>query len=166
MALPTNKVAYNVVISSTFKGSCSFMPFILSRMDFCTYPFSWAAVKVDFLPSSFIVYGLCAKAATTSSKQKSVESNLFIVVEFISFRKYREKYLHIHFHPINFKHTNISQLPDFIAIKEFHAADTFVKVVAEGDAAVPRLDFARTGPKFEVYWVGRLEHAFEGGDVN
>lgn len=74
--------------------------------------------------------------------------------------------LHKHLHPIYFKHTDISQLPDFIRVQQFHATDAFVKVVAEGDAAVPILDFARAGPKFEVYGVRRLEHTLEGGDVD
>ena len=75
-------------------------------------------------------------------------------------------FLHKNLHSIYFKHTDISQLPNFVRIQQFHAADAFVEVVAEGDAAVPTLDFARAGPEFEVYWVGGLEHAFEGGDVN
>ena len=49
--------------------------------------------------------------------------------------------LHKHLHPTNFKHADISQLPDFIAIQQFHATSTLVKIVAKRDAAVPALDF-------------------------
>ena len=78
----------------------------------------------------------------------------------------RNDFLHKHLHPIYFKHAHISQLPDFVRVQQFHAAGAFVKVIAERDAAVPRLDFARAGPELDVYWIGRLEHTFEGGDVD
>ena len=40
-------------------------------------------------------------------------------------------------------------------------ARAFVEVVAEGDAAVPELDFTATCPEAKVDWVGRLEHETE-----
>ena len=73
---------------------------------------------------------------------------------------------HKNLHPIYFKHAHISQLPDFIAIQQFHSSRAFVEVVAKRDAAVPALDFTRARPEFEVYGVGRLEHTFERGDVD
>ena len=45
-------------------------------------------------------------------------------------------------------------------------ARAFVEIVAEGDTAVPELDFAAACPETEVYWVGGLEHEAESGDVN
>jgi len=71
-----------------------------------------------------------------------------------------------HLHPIYFKHAHISQLPDFIAIQQFHSSRAFVEVIAERNTAVPALDFTRARPKFDVYWFGRLEHTFERGDVD
>ena len=39
-----------------------------------------------------------------------------------------------HLQPIYFKHADISQLPDFVAIQQFHSSRTFVEVVAiEGE---------------------------------
>ena len=73
---------------------------------------------------------------------------------------------HKNLHPIYFKHAHISQLPDFIAIQQFHSSRAFVEVVAKRDAAVPALDFTRARPEFEIYGVGRLEHTFERGDVD
>ena len=71
-----------------------------------------------------------------------------------------------HLHAIYFKHARISQLPDFIAIQQFHSTRAFVEVVAERDAAVPALDFTRARPEFDVYVFRRLEHTFERGDMN
>ena len=71
-----------------------------------------------------------------------------------------------HLHPIYFKHAHISQLPDFIAIQQFHSSRAFVEVIAERNTAVPALDFTRARPEFDVYWFGRLEHTFERGDVD
>ena len=42
-------------------------------------------------------------------------------------------------------------------------ACAFVEIVAEGDAAVPELDFTRACPEAEIDWVGGLEHEAEGG---
>ena len=55
-------------------------------------------------------------------------------------------YLHKHLQPIDFKHARISQLPDFIAIQQFHSSRAFVEVVAKRDAAVPALDFTAARP--------------------
>lgn len=55
-------------------------------------------------------------------------------------------YLHKHLHSIDFKHARISQLPDFIAIQQFHSSRALVEVVAKRDAAVPALDFTRARP--------------------
>ena len=71
-----------------------------------------------------------------------------------------------HLHPIYFKYTNISELPDFVGVEEFHAARTFIEIIAEGDAAVPVLDFAGTCPKGEVEGLGGLEEFAEGGYMN
>ena len=62
-----------------------------------------------------------------------------------------------HLHPIHFKYANVSELADFVAVEEFHAACAFIKVVANGDAAVPVLDFAGASPKGEVERFGGLE---------
>ena len=43
---------------------------------------------------------------------------------------------HKYLQPIYFKHAHISQLPDFVAIQQFHSSRAFVEVVAERDAAV------------------------------
>ena len=79
---------------------------------------------------------------------------------------FQATFLHKHLHPIDFRHAHISQLPDFVAIQQFHSSRAFIEVVAERDAAVPALDFTRARPEFEVYWFGRLEHTFECGDVD
>lgn len=73
---------------------------------------------------------------------------------------------HKHLHSIDFKHAHISQLSDFITIQQFHSSRAFVEVVAERNAAVPALNFTRARPEFEIYWFRRLEHTFEGGDVD
>ena len=54
--------------------------------------------------------------------------------------------LHKHLQPIYFKHAHISQLPDFIAIQQFHSSRAFVEVVAERNTAVPALDFTAARP--------------------
>ncbi len=71
-----------------------------------------------------------------------------------------------HLHPIYFKHAHISQLPDFIAIQQFHSSRAFVEVIAERNTAVPALDFPRARPEFDIYLFRRLEHTFERGDVD
>ena len=73
--------------------------------------------------------------------------------------------LHKHLHSIDFKYARIAKRAYFVGIEEFHVACAFVEIVAEGDASVPELDFARACPEAEVDWVGRLEHETEGGDV-
>ena len=45
----------------------------------------------------------------------------------------------------------------FVGIEDFHAMRAFVGIVAEGDAAVPELDFTAACPKADVNLVGRLE---------
>ena len=74
--------------------------------------------------------------------------------------------LHKHLHSIDFKYARIAKGAYFVGIKEFHAARAFVEIVAEGDAAVPELDFTAACPKTDIYWIGGLEHETEGGDVN
>ena len=64
-----------------------------------------------------------------------------------------QKYLH----PINLKDTHVAELPDFIRIQQLHSSCAFVEVVAEGDAAVPVLDFAGACPEGEVEGFGGLE---------
>ena len=73
---------------------------------------------------------------------------------------------HKHLHPIYFKHANIAELADFIRVQQFHAPGAFVEVIAKRNASVPALDFTTARPELDVYWVGRLDHTFEGGDVN
>lgn len=75
-------------------------------------------------------------------------------------------YLHKQLHTIDFKHAHISQLPDFVAIQQFHPSRAFVEVVAERNTTVPALNFTRARPEFEVYGFGGLEHTFERGDMN
>ena len=70
--------------------------------------------------------------------------------------------LHEHLHSIDFKYARIAERAYFVGIKEFHATRAFVEIVAERDAAVPRLDFTAARPETEVDWVGRLEHETEG----
>ena len=77
----------------------------------------------------------------------------------------KQLFLHKHLHPIDFRHAHISQLPDFVAIQQFHSSRAFIEVVAEREAAVPALDFTRARPEFEVCRFRRLEHTFERGDV-
>ena len=74
--------------------------------------------------------------------------------------------LHKHLHSIDFKYARIAKGAYFVGIKEFHAARAFVEIVAEGDAAVPELDFTRACPKADVDWVGWLEHEAESWNVN
>ena len=62
-----------------------------------------------------------------------------------------------HLHPVYLKDTHVTELPDFVAVEEFHSSCAFVEIVAEGDAAVPVLDFAGTGPEGEVEGFGGLE---------
>ena len=49
--------------------------------------------------------------------------------------------LHKHLHSIDFKYARIAEGAYFVGIEEFHVARAFVEIVAEGDAAVPELDF-------------------------
>jgi hypothetical protein len=79
---------------------------------------------------------------------------------------YDRIFSHKHLHTIDFKHAHISQLPDFVAIQQFHSSRAFVEVVAKRDAAVPGLYLTAARPKFEVYGFGKLEHTFERGDMN
>ena len=69
--------------------------------------------------------------------------------------------LHKNLHSIDFKYTRIAEGAYFVGIEEFHVASALVEIVAEGDAAVPELDFAGACPEAEVDWVGRLEHESE-----
>ena len=62
-----------------------------------------------------------------------------------------------HFHAVYLKYTNVAELPDFVAVEEFHAARSLIKIVAEGDAAVPVLDLAGACPEGEVEGLGGLE---------
>ena len=66
--------------------------------------------------------------------------------------------LHKHLHSIDFKYARIAERAYFVGIEEFHVACAFVEIVADGDAAVPELDFAWACPEAEVDWVGGLEH--------
>ena len=60
---------------------------------------------------------------------------------------------------MHLKDAHVTELPDFIVVEEFHAARAFIKVVAEGDAAVPVLDLAGVPTKKEkpssCGWVAR-----------
>ena len=69
--------------------------------------------------------------------------------------------LHEHLHSIDFKYAGIAEGAYFVGIKEFHATCAFVEIVAERDAAVPKLDFTAACPEAEVDWVGGLEHETE-----
>ena len=51
----------------------------------------------------------------------------YFSIEQVYDRIFSHKYLQ----PIYFKHAHISQLPDFIAIQQFHSSRTFVEVVAK-----------------------------------
>ena len=73
---------------------------------------------------------------------------------------------HKHLHPINFKHTHIAKLSDFVRIQQFHATSPLVEVVAKRDTAVPALDFPTARPQFDVHRVRRLEHFFKRRDMN
>jgi len=57
-------------------------------------------------------------------------------------------------------------LSDFVRVQQFHTANTFIEVVAEGDAAVPELDLAAACPEAEVDGFGGVEDFAEGGDVD
>ena len=61
------------------------------------------------------------------------------------------------FHAVYLKYTHIAKLPDFVGVQQLHSSCAFVEVVAEGDAAVPVLDFAGACPKGEVEGLGGLE---------
>ncbi len=52
-----------------------------------------------------------------------------------------------HLNAVDLKYAHVAELPDFIRIQQLHSACAFVEVVAEGDAAVPVLDLAGTGPE-------------------
>ena len=71
-----------------------------------------------------------------------------------------------HLHAVHLEDAHVAELPDFIRIQQLHAACALIKVVAEGDAAVPVLDFAGTGPEGEIEGVGGLEEFAEGGYVD
>ena len=62
-----------------------------------------------------------------------------------------------HFHPVHLEDANVAELADFIGIQQLHSSCAFVKVVAEGDAAVPVLDFAGACPEGEVKGFGGME---------
>lgn len=72
-----------------------------------------------------------------------------------------KKALHKHLHSIDFKYAHISACAYFVGIEEFYVVNAFVEIVAEGDAAVSELDFARACPEAKVYWVGGLKHETE-----
>ena len=71
-----------------------------------------------------------------------------------------------HLHPVHLEDAHVAKLPDFIRIQQLHSSCTFVKVVAEGDAAVPVLDLAGAGPEGEVERLGGLEEFAESGYMN
>ena len=71
-----------------------------------------------------------------------------------------------HFHPVHLEDANVAELADFIGIQQLHSSCAFVEVVAEGDAAVPVLDFARACPEGKVERLGGLEEFAEGGDMD
>ena len=75
-------------------------------------------------------------------------------------------HLQKHLHPIHLKDTHIAELSDFIRIQQLHSSCTLIEVIAEGDAAVPVLDFAGASPKGEVERFGGLEEFAESGDVD
>ena len=62
-----------------------------------------------------------------------------------------------HLHPINLEDAHVAELPDFIRIQQLHSSCAFVEIIAEGDAAVPVLDFAGASPEGEVEGLGGLE---------
>ena len=62
-----------------------------------------------------------------------------------------------HLHPVHFKYAHVAELPDFIRIQQLHSSCALIKVVAEGDAAVPVLDLAGACPKGKVEGLGGLE---------
>ena len=68
---------------------------------------------------------------------------------FVSLQKY--------LHSIHLKYTHVAKLPDFIRVQQLHSSCTLIKIVAEGDAAVPVLDFAGACPESEVEGLGGLE---------
>ena len=75
-------------------------------------------------------------------------------------------FLHKHLHSIDFKYARIAERAYLVGIEEFHVARAFIEIVAEGDAAVPELDFTAARPETEVDWVGGLEHEAESRDMN
>ena len=74
--------------------------------------------------------------------------------------------LHIHLHAIYLKNADITELADFVAVKELHASSAFVEVVFEGDTAMPVLDCAVACPESEVERFGGCEDFAEGGNVD
>ena len=62
-----------------------------------------------------------------------------------------------HLHAIHLEDTNVTELPDLIRIQQLHSSCALVEVIAEGDAAVPVLDFAGACPEGEVEGFGGLE---------
>ena len=86
---------------------------------------------------------------TAEESEKSLHNQMIL-----SFRKDKHIFSHKHLHPIDFKYAGIAKRAYFVGIEEFHAARAFVEIVAEGDAAVPELDFTRACPKADVDWVG------------
>ena len=71
-----------------------------------------------------------------------------------------------HLHPIYLEDAHVAELPDFIRIQQLHSSCAFVEVIAEGDAAVPVLDFTGASPKGEVERFGGLEEFAESGYMN
>ena len=66
-------------------------------------------------------------------------------------------HLQKHLHPVHLKDAHVAKLPDFIRIQQLHSSCALVEVIAEGDAAVPVLDFAGACPEGKVEGLGGLE---------
>ena len=66
-------------------------------------------------------------------------------------------HLQKHLHPIHLKDAHVAELADFVAVQQLHSSCAFIEVVAEGDAAVPVLDFAGACPEGKVERLGGLE---------
>ena len=62
------------------------------------------------------------------------------------------------FHAVELEDTALASLANLIGVEEFELASTFIVVVLDADAAVPRLDFTFTCPKSDVYWVGAVQN--------
>ena len=78
----------------------------------------------------------------------------------------RERWLKVHFHPVDLVDADVVELTDLVAVEELHATRPLVEVIAERNAAVPVLYLPRLHPEGDVDGVGSLQHLADGRDMD